>query len=467
MSRRKEDVVTREPGKAYIYVCGITPYSRSHLGHARPSVFWDVVRRYLEYRGYSVYLVQNFTDIDDKIIAASAREGLHFRELAEKYSRDYLESMDDLKVRRADLYPRATDHIDDIIKIVAGLIEKGHAYEAAGDVYFDVRSFRGYGKLSHRSVDELVAGSRVEPGENKRDPADFALWKAAKQGEPAWDSPWGPGRPGWHIECSAMSLRYLGQGFDFHGGGTELVFPHHENEVAQSEAYTGQEPFVRYWVHHEMLTLRSEKMSKSLGNVVPIPEVLRRFPPEVVRLAMLSAHYRTLVEFSDESLESAERGWRRLEGARTNAVAFLRDTSAAALDSEMSAAARRKFEEAMDDDFNTGLAIAALFDLARDTNALVGTATKTDARALGIVTGALRTLEELGGILGILRDHVEAPGDAGEVEALLKIILDLREDARRRRDWQTADALRQRLGDAGFVIEDTPLGPRWKRERRD
>ncbi|MGE5484206.1 MAG: cysteine--tRNA ligase [Ignavibacteriales bacterium] len=472
MSREKEPLVTREPGKVTAYVCGVTPYSRSHIGHARPSIVWDTIRRYLEYRGYRVFCVQNFTDIDDKIIAASAREGIPFRELAEKYSADYLASMDRLKVRRADIYPRATDHIGDIIEMIKALVERGHAYPSGGDVYFDVSSFQGYGKLSHRSVDDMMAGARVEPGEKKDDPMDFALWKGAKPGEPSWDSPWGPGRPGWHIECSAMSLRYLGDGFDLHGGGTDLIFPHHENEIAQSEAYTGKAPFVRYWLHNELVNLRGEKMSKSLGNIVTIQEVLDRFPPEVVRLAMLSAHYRSSLELSDESLEAAEKGWRKLEGARENARGFLRGSAADPVDSEMSATARRRFEEAMDDDFNTGLAIGVLFDLARDINNAVTAVSGTGPGAGGPVAGALDALETLAGIMGILREVGAADTDAGggsreTVDALMGIILDIRETARKKRDWETSDAIRTRLAGLGFVIEDTPHGPRWKRERRD
>ncbi len=472
-SREKETLVTREPGKVAAYVCGVTPYSRSHIGHARPSIVWDTIRRYLGYKGYEVFAVQNFTDIDDKIIAASAREGIPFRELADKYSAEYLESMDMLKVRRADMYPRATDHIADIIEMIETLVKKGHAYPSGGDVYFDVSSFEGYGKLSRRSPEDMMAGARVDPGEKKDDPMDFALWKGAKPGEPSWDSPWGPGRPGWHIECSAMSVRYLGDGFDMHGGGTDLIFPHHENEIAQSEAYTGRAPFVRYWLHNELVNLKGEKMSKSIGNIITVQEILGRFAPEVIRLTMLSAHYRSSLELSDESIEAAEKGWRKLEGARDNARAYIRGSGAKPdAGAEISVNARRRFEEAMDDDFNTGLAIGVLFDLARDINSAVSEGHGSGRGKVEAIAGALDTLEELAGIMGILRDadtkDRNAEGDSAEIaDALISIILDLRESARNKRDWETSDAVRSRLAELGFVIEDTPHGPRWKKERRE
>ncbi|NPV71745.1 MAG: cysteine--tRNA ligase [Firmicutes bacterium] len=474
MSRRKELLETREPGKASIYVCGITPYSKSHAGHARPSIVWDTIRRYLEYKGYEVFMVQNFTDIDDKIIAASQREGIHFKELAGKYSEDYLRSMDLLKVKRANVYPRATNHVGDIIDMVKTLVDKGYAYESGGDVYFDVSKFDGYGKLSHRSLDEMLAGARVDPGEKKRDPMDFALWKAAKPGEPHWDSPWGPGRPGWHIECSAMSLQFLGNGFDFHGGGSDLIFPHHENEVAQSEAYTGEKPFVRYWLHNELLNIKGEKMAKSVGNVVALSDVLDRYPPEVIRLQMLSAHYRTPVEFSDEALESARSGWRRLEETLAEARLLLAGKDVAPAEAEAARAARGRFEEAMDDDFNTALAVGVLFDLARDIKDVrnrLANATLSSSVDLAELAGLVKILEDLGGILGILKEPAQA-GVAGTVDertidGLMRVILDLREVARRKKDWETADTIRERLGEIGFVIEDTAAGPRWKRERRD
>ncbi|HHY93839.1 MAG TPA: cysteine--tRNA ligase, partial [Firmicutes bacterium] len=430
LTRQLRDFVPRDPGQVSIYVCGVTPYDEAHLGHARPSVFWDVVRRYLEYRGYRVRLVQNFTDIDDKVIARARELGRNPLDVSREYSRRYLEDMASLGVKPVDHYPRVSEHIPEIVRVIAGLVEKGFAYEAGGDVYFEVKRFPSYGKLSGRSVDELWAGARVEVGEQKRHPEDFALWKAAKPGEPSWPSPWGPGRPGWHIECTAMALHYLGNGFDLHGGGIDLIFPHHENEIAQSEAFTGEEPFVRYWLHNGLITMRQDKMSKSLKNFVTIRALLRQHSPGAIRLFLLSTHYRSPLELPPdygERLQEAERAHERLLNASRRlreALEFWPKGAAqaapgaappagpapAAADAteilrKATTQARDDFQRALDDDFNTPLALASLFELVRASNSALDQIVPDGGREGEVcqaLAEALQTMEELGGILGLL-----------------------------------------------------------------
>lgn len=500
LSGRKEDFVPADGSRVRIYVCGVTPYSTTHIGHARPSVFWDVVRRYLEYRGYRVFLVQNFTDVDDKVIAKAQTTGEDPLAVARAYSHEYLELMDRLGVQRADVYPRVSDHIEDVVRVVEGLVDRGAAYARDGNVFFDVTSFPGYGKLSRRTPDDLRAGARVEVDEAKKNPADFALWKRAKPGEPAWPSPWGPGRPGWHIECTAMALKYLGDGFDFHGGGTELVFPHHENEIAQAEAYTGRAPFCRNWLHHEMVNLRGEKMSKSLENFVPLREVLERAPAPAVRLLLLGAHYRKPVDFDFELLEENKRAWRRLSEAAGRLRETLRESgearpaatgsgpsaaelrpsaaglrpsaagsapAAAATGSSLAAAAaeaRRRFEAAMDDDFNTAEALAALFDLARRVNAELA-AGAVESSDPGGVRAALEAMEELGaGVLGVLDagEQVDATGPGGggaaEVDGLLRLLVEVRDRLRAEKNYGLADHIRDSLIALGYEVQDGPGG---------
>ncbi|MDI6894060.1 MAG: cysteine--tRNA ligase [Bacillota bacterium] len=504
MSRSKRELQVREPGTVSIYVCGVTPYDEAHIGHARPSVVWDAIRRYLEYRGYRVHLVQNFTDIDDKVIARARELGRDPLELSGHYVGRYLEDMAALGVKPADHYPRVSQHMSEILEMVKALVEKGYAYESAGDVYFRVISFPGYGKLSGRSVEELRAGARVEPGEAKESPEDFALWKAARPGEPAWPSPWGPGRPGWHIECSAMALRYLGNGFDMHGGGNELIFPHHENEIAQSEAFTGEAPFVRYWLHNGLVTMREEKMSKSLKNFVTIRDLLREFPAGAIRVYLLSAHYRAPLEFDPARLQEARRAWERLQNAVRSLDEVL--THDVATDQEglevaagMGAGSDRvrdRFHAAMDDDFNTPQALAALFDLARAGNSAVslllrGGPLGLSGEAREGLTRAHRTFEQLGGVLGVVapvvapapaevgpRPAAVRPGDqvpgervAGEqgvwFEELLDILVEVRTRARQEKSWALADLIRERLGAMGIALEDTPLGTRWRLRSRE
>lgn len=470
LTGRKEEFIPSDPSEVRLYVCGVTPYADTHIGHARPSVFWDVVRRYLEYRGLVVRLVQNFTDVDDKVIAKALASGEDPLAVSDRFSRDYLDVMDRLGVRRAHGYPKVSEHMDDIIQVIEGLIERGYAYEREGNVWFEVSRFPGYGKLSKRTLDELRAGARVEVDETKRSPADFALWKRAKPGEPAWPSPWGPGRPGWHIECTAMALRYLGSGFDLHGGGAELIFPHHENEIAQAEAYTGEQPFCRYWLHHEMVNIRGEKMSKSLGNFVTAREVLDRAPAGAVRLMLLGAHYRKALDFDLDILEENQTAWRRLvetvlrlRRAVNQARPDHTPAPAAATEAPLAAAAteaRRRFEAAMDDDLNTAAALAAIFDLVRQVNS----ALSQSRAASGLPPGgdeALRTLDDLaGGVLGLL-EGAEGLADAsrsGDTGPLLEIITEIRRRLRAERNFALADYIRDALVSAGYDLQDTSEG---------
>jgi len=431
-----------------IYACGVTPYSDCHIGHAMSYITFDVVRRYLEFKGYKVKYVQNFTDIDDKIIDRAQQLGIAPVELAEKFIAQYFADMDLLNIRRADVYPRATQEIPGIIEVIRGLIDKGHAYEAQGSVYFRVKSDLDYGKLSHQDLDALQVGARVEVGSEKEHPLDFALWKAAKPGEPCWESPWGKGRPGWHIECSAMSLRHLGQTLDIHGGGRDLIFPHHENEIAQSESFTGVVPFVRYWMHNGLLQLGGEKMSKSLGVLVTVKEVLQRFSPDAVRLFILSSHYRSPLSFSEEGLEAAEKGVERL---RLAAHVDGGTDSAEAIDV---AAFRQGFVAAMDDDFNTAQAIASLFDLAREINR---------AASEGVdIKQAQQTLLELCNLLGLTLKERETSQDE---KLVIESMVTARGNARKQKNWQEADRIRADLEEMGIVLEDTAKGTVWRRRQ--
>ena len=470
LTKEKELFTPAEPGKVKIYVCGVTPYNHPHIGNARPFIIWDVIHRYLERQGLSVTHIQNFTDVDDKIIYAAAKEGIAWDELADRYIKAYFEVMDSLNVRRVDLYPRVSGHMQEIIDMVRTLVEKGHAYVVDGDVYFSVQDFATYGHLSGRSLDDMKAGARVEVDDRKRHPMDFALWKSAKPGEPFWDSPWGPGRPGWHIECSAMSHKYLGCGFDFHGGGSDLIFPHHENEVAQSEAFAGCAPFVRYWVHNGFVTVNSEKMSKSLGNFFLVKDILVHFRPMVLRFFILSTHYRSPLDFSDERLTEAEKAWSRLTSAVQGARELLAKSAgkatgpASAELTEAVATARTEYEAAMADDFNTALAISSLFALAKSLNGACQTAkaeTGIDRQGIELAVGAL---EDMLAALGLTPE--EQPAGVGQDEELvgklMDILLELRRAARERKDWATADAVRNKLQEAGIVVEDSPQGPRWK-----
>ena len=430
-----------------IYVCGVTPYSSAHVGHAMSYIVFDVLHRYLEFRGFRVRRVQNFTDIDDKLIERAAQEGVTVEALAERRIAEYFEDMAALNIREADAYPRATQELPKIIEMTAGLIASGHAYESGGDVYFRVRSDEEYGKLSRRSLDAMRAGARVEPGVSKEHPMDFALWKSAKAGEPAWESPWGAGRPGWHIECSAMALRYLGESVDIHGGGQDLVFPHHENEIAQSEAFTGKRPFARFWLHNGLLNMDAQKMSKSLGNLVTISEALERYSADAIRLSVLNAHYRSPGYYSDEALAGAERAAARLRQAL---AAPANPDADAALDPRP---ARERFIEAMDDDLNTPQAVAALFDLAREIN-------RESAEGRG-AAAAQETLRELAGTLGLTLREPAAAVDA-EFAARVDALVARRGELRAARDFAGADAVRAELAAMGVELTDSPSGTTWR-----
>ena len=445
MSRRLEDF-TASGDEIKIYVCGVTPYDHAHLGHAMSYIIFDVLRRYLEFRGYRVKHVQNYTDIDDRIIARANSLGQPFDQVAATYIDEFDQEMRELNITPAHIFPRATQEIPTIIQMTERLIENGHAYRANGDVYFRVRSKADYGKLSGRDIDSLRAGARVEPGEQKEDPADFALWKGAKEGEPAWDSPWGPGRPGWHIECSAMSYRYLGATLDIHGGGQDLIFPHHENEIAESEAYSSTQPFVRYWLHNGWLTFGEEKMSKSLGNIITIREGLERYGTDGIRLFVLTSHYRAPLTYSGEALESGKRAAERLRLAAT-----LPGGEGPAADIEVEGF-RERFVVAMDDDLNTPAGLAALFDLAREINRA-----RDEGRSVEEAQAALR---ELAGVLGLtLREPEAATGAAPFID----LLVELRNDLRAAKQFELADTVRSRLAELGITLEDGPEGTRWRR----
>lgn len=470
MTRQKEDFVPGEPGKVKMYVCGPTTYNFIHLGNARPLIVFDTIRRYFSYKGYQVTYVQNFTDIDDKIINRAQEEKMDPLDLAQKYIGEYFKDAQALGVLAADLHPKVSEHIPDVIEMISTLIDKGFAYAISGDVYFAVDRFEEYGKLSGRELEDMQAGARVGVDERKRNPMDFALWKSAKPGEPAWESPWGPGRPGWHIECSAMSLKYLGAEFDIHGGGFDLIFPHHENEIAQSEAYCGR-PFAKYWMHNGFITVNEEKMSKSLGNFFTVREILSKYAPEVVRFYMLSTHYRSPLDFDDSKLEMNKRSLERLHNTLDNLSAVLKNKPAEessgvgiAEFNQTIAGAREKFEEAMDDDFNTALAIATFFDLARDINSFIAKQDKMGQAAFQALALGKETMEALGQVLGLFQEQEFPQVDDGLTDGLMQLILEIRADSRAKKDWGTADKIRDTLNQLGVVIEDTAQGPRWKRK---
>ncbi len=457
LTGRKEVFEPLEPGRVRMYVCGPTVYSEAHIGHAMSAIIFDVIRRYLEYAGHEVTFVQNFTDIDDKIIQRAATLGIPPEELAERLIRDWLTETAALNIKPASIYPRATQEIDVIQEIIQGLINSGHAYAADGDVFYRVLSFPDYGKLSKRQIEEMLAGARVEVDPRKEHPMDFVLWKAAKPGEPAWESPWGPGRPGWHIECSAMIIHHLGNAIDIHGGGSDLIFPHHENEIAQSEAFLAQAPWVRYWIHNGLLQLGEEKMSKSLGNLISIRELLERGGGEIFRFLVLSSHYRNPLTFTDESFEGAKRGLARLQGAvrgfQPEEVPAQPPDHPLAKAAE---AARQGFNRAMEDDFNTPVALAQLFDLAREINReeAAGTAPETVAYAQSV-------LKELAGVLGLTLREPERADEA--IEPFVELLIAVRRDLRDRKQWDLADQIRSRLTELGIALEDTAQGTTWRR----
>ncbi len=450
------ELVTREPGKVSMYVCGPTVYDVPHVGHGRTALAFDVIRRYLAWRGYEVTFVSNVTDVEDKIITRAAERGTTEPELAAEFEAVYFEQLARLGVARADHTPHATEYIDEMLALVGELVADGHAYVVEGQgVYFDVASFAGYGALPHRSLADLLesAGSRVDVDEAKKSPIDFALWKAAKPGEPTWDSPWGPGRPGWHIECSAMSLDLLGEGFDIHGGGDDLAFPHHENERAQSEA--AGHPFARHWIHSGMVLVGGEKMSKSLGNFTTLAEALDAHGPRAFRLAVLQSHYRKPMDLGPTELEAAKKGVERFE-------AMLRAADAAAIEHVGAPLADQyvaKFRDSMDDDFNTPLAMGAVFEAVRDANRAISGGDTVRAASL------IATVQELTGALGLDLAAADAPAAAGDVagDAEIDQLVRARDEARAARDFTRADALRDELTARGITLEDTPSGTVWRR----
>jgi cysteinyl-tRNA synthetase len=461
----KKETFQPQASEVKMYVCGVTPYDECHLGHAMSYIIFDVIRRYLRFRGYQVRYVQNVTDIDDKIIERASKRGVPAAELAQKYTDSFFKDMDALNIERADIYPRATGEIAKITEVIQGLIDKGHAYPAGGSVYFRVKSFPGYGKLSRRNLESMMSSCSIEMGREKEHPMDFALWKAAKPGEPYWESPWGQGRPGWHIECSAMSLKYLGESLDIHGGGQDLVFPHHENEIAQSECFTGVEPFVKYWLHNGMVQFGEEKMSKSLGNLITIKEALEKYSADALRIFVLSSHYRSPLTYSEAAIEAAVGGVERL------ARVLRRDDQTGgkgeALDAEPY---RKQFIEAMDDDFNTPQALAVLFDLASAINQAADSgisfhdakealfSLKRDVFGLkrrDVVINAPTARIEVRGFAPTVYVNVQATPEA---KVRVERLVEERERCRKAKNWQRADEIRSRLAELGITLEDTSQG---------
>ncbi len=464
LTRAKEDLAPLHAGLVRMYVCGVTVYDLSHIGHGRSGIVFDVMRRYLKHRGHAVKFVKNFTDIDDKIIRKANQEGVSAQEISERYIEEYRTDMASLGVAPADIEPKATEHVPQMIALIERLIAKGVAYPVEGDVYFEVRRFPGYGKLSGKNLEELQAGARVEVDERKRDPMDFALWKATKPGEPSWKSPWGQGRPGWHIECSAMAMQYLGEALDVHGGGEDLIFPHHENEIAQSEAATGK-PFARYWLHNGFVNLAAEKMSKSLGNTLTIKDLVRRHDPEALRLYLLGTHYRHPLEFGDERIVEAGRALARLRSLKDEAARIAsRGTPAPGPDHGLFdevAAHRARFEAAMDDDFNTPQALGVLFDLARVLHAARDQVAQGTAGAGAFLLG-VGELVMLARVLGLLEGGRKEAAVDPQLKARIESLVYLRQEARRQRDFGEADRLRDELSRLGVILEDTRDGTTWK-----
>ncbi len=507
MTGKKEDFVPLQDKKVGLYVCGVTVYDLCHIGHARSAIIFDTIFRYLRYRGYDVTYVRNFTDIDDKIIKRANAEGVDCRTIAERYIREFYTDMGSLGLERPQVEPKATEHIPEMIRLISNLVEKGLAYQGGGDVFFSVDRFKDYGKLSGRNLDEMQAGARVEIDEKKENPLDFALWKASKPGEPSWDSPWGKGRPGWHIECSVMSQKYLGETFDIHGGGKDLVFPHHENEIAQSEGATGK-PFARYWVHNGFVNINKEKMSKSLGNFLTIKEIVRDWHPEAVRLFFLSHHYRSPVDFSENSLSEANSGLDRFyttlksiqdrikgapspvaeKGSSLNNPSPLTGEGKACPEQSRRGGGGRapilsecrqsvesfqaKFEEAMDEDFNTAQAIGHLYDLQGKINALLDSLKATaPEEAIQILRQGFEHFSRAGGVLGIFREDPEKYIEVRKREGLKRLNLseeeilraiEARNGARKEKDWRKADEIRNDLLAKGIILEDSSSGTQWK-----
>jgi len=491
LSRQKEEFIPVENGKVKMYVCGMTVYSDAHIGHARTYFAFDVIRRYFEYKGYEVTYVQNITDVDDKIIAAANRENVDALEYSRAFADRCFGDLDNLGIRRADLYPKASETIPDMIEMSKKIIDKGYGYESDGDAYFSVENFKDYGKLSGQRLDEMKVGSCPITGEKKHNPFDFALWKKAKPGEPSWDSPWGKGRPGWHIECSAMSAKYLRLPFDIHGGGMDLRFPHHENEIAQAEAATGKK-FVNYWMHIGLLTINGEKMSKSLGNIINVKDLLKAWDPEVIRFFFAQAHYRSPPDFSEKALKNTEKGLDRIHRLKEKLEGFSEETDVEIDESKLAEGEKiyhkaiddfkERFDQAMDDDINTPEAVAIIFDFVNKSNKYFENNSNPDA---GLCKYALDTLVKLGNILTLFQPKIAPDNSEGDsllknirkilikyekkvdgksIEELIDMLLVIREDARKRKDWGTSDDIRKELENIGFEIQDTSDGPTWRKK---
>lgn len=461
LTRKKEEFIPIEKGVVRMYSCGPTVYNYFHIGNARPFIIFDTLRRYLEYCGNTVYFVQNFTDIDDKMINKANELGITVKELADRYIAEYFKDADNLGIKRATVHPRATENIDAIIGIIRELEEKGYAYNVDGDVYFATKKFKEYGKLSHQPLEDLESGARININEDKNDPMDFALWKKQKPGEPAWESPWGPGRPGWHIECSAMANKYLAKTIDIHSGGQDLIFPHHENEIAQSECAHGV-PFANYWMHNGYINIDNKKMSKSLGNFFTVREIAEEFDYEVIRFFMLSAHYRSPINFSKTLMESARSGLERIYNCISDMKFFAEKADSHALTDkekeykEKIETLKAKYIAAMDDDLNTADAISAIFEIVSEANKAITAQSGFSKEVIGFTVD---TIKELGGVLGLLQKSED-----GEISAEVKALLDERQAARASRDWAKSDELRDKLREMGITVKDTPQGQQIVRE---
>lgn len=463
LTRKKENFIPIKKGEVGMYICGPTVYNYIHIGNARPFIIFEVVRRFLKFKGYKVRYIQNLTDIDDKMINKARELNINVSELAEKFIQEYFIDADSLNIERADVHPRATEHIAEIIELLKGLKEKGYAYEIDGDVFFEVSKFKNYGKLSGQDIEELKIGARVEVDERKRDAIDFALWKKAKEGEPSWDSPWGKGRPGWHIECSAMSMKYLGKTFDIHAGGSDLIFPHHENEIAQSEANNNQQ-YVRYWMHNGYLCLNNQKMSKSLGNIMKVRDIIQKYKGEVIRYFILSAHYRSPLNFSEEQLQQAQNSLQRLNNIIYNVKHLLKQDKfkkSKDKDDELILEKRKEGEQqfikAMDDDFNTPVALSRLFGFAKDVNIYLNSPSLKNKIILEEI---IKFYQDLAGkVLGILKDFDREQNFEQEIKKLIED----REKARKEKNWEKSDKIRDELKRKGVILEDTTEGVRWKK----
>ncbi len=457
LTRRKEEFRPLVPGEIKMYSCGPTVYNFFHIGNARPFIIFDILRRYLEYRGYKVTFVQNFTDVDDKIIKRAKDEGMTEKEVSDKYIGEYFKDAEALNIKRADHHPRVTEHINEIIEIIKRLEANGLTYAAGGDVYYNTEKFAGYGKLSGQNLEELEAGARVDINEVKNNPLDFVLWKGQKPGEPSWESPWGMGRPGWHIECSAMSMKYLGETIDIHSGGQDLIFPHHENEVAQSEGATGK-PFARYWLHNAFLNINNEKMSKSLNNFFTVRDITEKYDPEIFRLFMISAHYRSPLNFSGELLDQSGNALERLYNAKNNLEYLMDKAEERPLRDEEKGYSetllkyKDSFNKAMDDDLNTADGLAAIFDMVRDINSNIKAESPKE-----LVRASYDMLMELTGVIGLLYKKEEC------LDSEIEKLIEERQKARKEKNWALADKIRDELKAEGIILEDTPGGVKWKR----